>query len=68
MIKKIQRNLAFYASTLNIVSSFLFVDSIYKHVSDPDNVSESIALWLFGGSLILWVSYAVIYIATRFKK
>jgi len=68
MTKKIQRNIAFYAATLNIVASSFFVDATYKRVSDPNNVSESIGLWLFGASLLLWIIYVVFYIVTKSKK
>ena len=58
MNTKIKQYLIFFASSLNIVSGFFFVDSIAKQY-DRSNVSSAIGLWFFTASLVLWAAYLV---------
>lgn len=68
MIDKIKNNIAFYAATLNITSSFFFADYVARQWSNPDNASDSIALWLFGASLFLWLLYTVLFFVKLARK
>lgn len=69
MINKTKKYIGFFAATLNIIASALFVIAMTTTSSDLDssNVTSSTGLWFATASLILWVIYIALAL-TNHKK
>ena len=61
---------AFFGSTLSYVSGLFYWDAISARYSNPQNVSDAYAAWLYLGATIAWVVYIFAYAmqAVRSKK
>jgi len=69
MINKAKKYTAFFAATLNIVSSIFFYDYFKKEYTDPNNISSALGFWFALSAIMLWITYVALWaIASRKTK
>jgi len=70
MLNKIKNYTAFFAATLNIVASAIFIYAEYFRFSKEDDslVAANFGIWFAFFSGLLWLVFVILYFVARARK